>query len=163
MGNDIRKFKFRAWSPNEFFGDNKKPGGWLTPSRIELNVDFELFDLHQENAIIQQFTESYDQNGKEVYEGDIIKFVRVWKYPNLTCTTSPKNEVYTTKGIYFIKWERGTFWLTNEKGIQEAIYYSDFSHPTTIIKEYKVIGNIFENPDILFDPATSNYSYTKNE
>src|ERR1700722_3478881 len=88
------------------------------------------------NFIIQQFTGSVDQDNKEIFEGDIIKFKRVWEHPNKTSTTSPDDEVYTYDATYFVKWERGTFWLANEKGIKEVIHYNiKGNHPTTVMRE----------------------------
>jgi uncharacterized phage protein (TIGR01671 family) len=75
----------------------------------------------------QQFTGFYDKYSKEIYEGDIIK-----------------DEFYqgiTAKIVYKL----GCFWLDSNhigEDIERELYDS-------IQDSMKVIGNIFENPELL--------------
>jgi uncharacterized phage protein (TIGR01671 family) len=60
--------KFRIWSNNE--------QNWiLDPTRVRLNSNFtlELISDNPTKCTIQQFTGLFDINGKEIYEGDILK------------------------------------------------------------------------------------------
>ncbi len=78
-----------------------------------------------EDVELMQFTGLHDKNGKEVYEGDIVKY-----------RTHPMK---TSKGI--------VVWSKNEpalKILDDHIYYSLGS-----INMIEIIGNIYENPELL--------------
>lgn len=78
------------------------------------------------NAIFQQYTGLKDKNGREIYEGDIIQL---------------ENAPYKYE-VVWNKWH----WGIDSKGI-----VADFIQGFTIAVEERciVIGNIFENPDLL--------------
>lgn len=77
-----------------------------------------------DNYVVQQFTGLFDKNGKEIFEGDVIKSV--------------------INGIAIIEYDeyRGGYVIRNKKngGCFNLIF--DFS------KEIEIIGNIFENPEL---------------
>lgn len=80
---------------------------------------------------IQQYTEMNDVNGREVYEGDIFKNVDTGEY----C---------------FVRYEDGKF-MTYYGGVE---YYGrvnerKFTLETTVGNLHEVVGNIFENIDLL--------------
>lgn len=68
-----------------------------------------------------QFTGLYDKNGKEIWEGDIIK----WK------------DGHGKETIDYVKFTKGVFML-------HYINFSIFYYPET-----EIIGNIHENPELL--------------
>jgi uncharacterized phage protein (TIGR01671 family) len=75
----------------------------------------------------QQFTGLKDSNGKEIYEGDILSTY-------YECHKS-ESEAY---GFSVIKWGR-TGWVYNQ----------DRKPSDYFLGNSEVIGNIFENPDLL--------------
>lgn len=104
----MREIKFRAWhnlAKEMFF--------------LEGLIEFHNGILPQGNGVIQQFTGLTDCNGKEVYEGDIVKY-----------DFEPCGE---QTGVF--QFLNGWFCL---KG-------SNNWRPT----KFEVIGNIFENPELL--------------
>jgi uncharacterized phage protein (TIGR01671 family) len=81
---------------------------------------------------IGQFTGLLDKNGKEIYEGDILKL----QYPlNYGFAGIHNKEIIVT-----ISFESGCFWFTGE-GYTDCNWH--------FYNEYEVVGNIYENPDLL--------------
>lgn len=70
--------------------------------------------------VSQQFTGLLDKNGKEIYEGDILQLYR------------PKQKLE-------VVWNEGCFILNDSSGL---FLYQE--HKTS-----EIIGNIFENPELL--------------
>lgn len=99
--------------------DSKK---MLTPIGFDLQslIDGEDYAT-LEGCEIMQFTGLLDKNGKEIYEGDIIE----WKKPAQESTNS-------SWGIGEIKWNNTGFYIPGA-GL-------DFT---------EIIGNIYQNPDLL--------------
>lgn len=103
----MRKIKFKFWDK-----DNKEM------SEVCLLGD-DLRWLHSDMHVPLQYTGLLDKNGKEIYEGDILKF-----------NTKGGNEM-----IYEVKW-RG-------KGFKPTRMSEDNQ------EEIEIIGNIYENPELL--------------
>lgn len=80
-----------------------------------------------QNAILMQSTGLYDKNGKEVFVGDIIK-----------CTRGCLHEVYIEK-------EYGGTYI----GGMPAIYLKGIREGYAWTGDEKIIGNIYENPELL--------------
>jgi YopX protein len=76
---------------------------------------------------IMYFTDYYDHNKKKIWEGDIVQ-----------CS---KNKYYRE-----VVWFGGTYWLINPDRKQDfPISVVNSSHTNTVI-----VGNIFENPELLY-------------
>lgn len=69
--------------------------------------------------VIQQYTGEKDKTGKEIYEGDIV---------NCGSITN------------VVDFAQGSFWVSELSGLAEIKYLDG---------QMKVLGNIFENPELL--------------
>lgn len=82
------------------------------------------------NFELMQFTGLIDKKGKEIYEGDIVQVKKDdWWRPSIEFGWS-KDDEYG--------------WLMNYKGQKHLITGVD-----RVAERFEVIGNIYENPDLL--------------
>lgn len=84
--------------------------------------------LDDPESILMQYTGLKDKNGKEIYEGDILKM------PSF----NPE--------LNIVRFDRGGFYLEPITGI-ESHFWSDIKYAEDDGSE--VIGNIYENPELL--------------
>ena len=118
-----RPIKFRVW--------NEKQKVML------IDQDVMNFTLAQLNgivgAIIMQYTGLKDRLGKEIYEGDILKYDE-----DIIVVQSPRwysCDAFTEYGYHNL----GSF--------QDD--YDNEQEPSRIIREGEIIGNIYENRDLI--------------
>ena len=114
----MRTIKFRAWT-ELVNAETGEPHMAMIDHDGLLNWSVEdLLDPENGRNILMQFTGLLDKNGKEIYEGDVIK------------------EKHCTSYVIF---EEGRFQLHQNSGnyvVQNTQYY-------------EIIGNIYENPELL--------------
>ena len=131
----MREIKFRAWDKVGevmVYQDRitiAENGNWILMSKP--GSDFE-----GRGIPLMQYTGLRDKNGKEIYEGDIIE----WSvYEDAQDTASGEEEKSRWKdSVYF---SNGCFALEKRK---ELLF--NFLAPH---KELEIIGNIYENPELL--------------
>ena len=136
--------KYRAWGV-ERYPDLKQPapqmhrnvsvvitypeGITFVLTDFSMLGDDEYSGLIIDDVILMQSTGLKDKNGKEVFVGDIIK-----------CTRGCLHEVYIEKeygGTYF--------------GGMPAVYLKDLREGYAWTEHEEIIGNIYENPELLED------------
>lgn len=93
------------------------------------------FSIIESEIVLQQFAGFSDITNQEVYEGDIVEFHS--GYPNQN-----DNSFYKSKAA--VEFKNGAFW-------PRPIYdhNDDDTWYNYELKDLKVIGNIFENPNLL--------------
>lgn len=126
------RFKFRAWekTSKEMVYDVQN----VSRKRIIGESACESFHdvLSSWEYVVMQFTGLYDKNGKEIYEGDIVE--------SLT-----KINGYVCRGV--VIFENGKFMVDVKKAaFARDGFISDFDLK---IREYEVIGNIYEHKHLL--------------
>ena len=139
--------KFRAWISEADTMTNNLKGIDFENETVVLKkfywedgfpVEEEVFEVEIGNAIIMQSTGLHDKNGKEIFEGDIVKryrspfFKAKWEYQ---IETVIKEEASLLLGREFGK-NFGTI---------------PFNSPFAKSVLLEVIGNIYENPELLED------------
>lgn len=133
-----REIKFRVWdsknsvwcmvSLQALFWNSSGNGGWSEDAKLSLNGP-------EKEFIFQQFTGLKDKTGREIYEGDIIEF-----------TNSEWGEDEKFKSQVFFVGSSFNVWADGHINGDLCASLDDESWD---FDNLKVIGNIFENSELL--------------
>jgi uncharacterized phage protein (TIGR01671 family) len=142
-----REIKFRAYDKErkkikffdlkEIYADCYHNVGFLKNAPHEHENDgWEQFEL-------MQFTGLLDKNGKEIYEGDIVEYIE-------------RLPIFPEKRLSLVQFIGGNVDYANNFLISPFVNIGSFNYETNCItgtlnnpKESIVIGNIYENPELL--------------
>ena len=127
----MREYKFRAWDETE-----KHMYNWGNLINQNLKNIFTITE--QCGYILMQYTGLHNQNGKEIYEGDIIEFSYDMFVGNFD-TFVAKGKVVFEEGAFYVEV------FENERTTKDETYLLYSINLDTI----EVIGNIYENKELL--------------
>ena len=130
----MREIKFRAWDTQAeeiLYGVEHTYDGYKVPMP-SFGALLDCPDFY----IVMQYTGLKDQNGKEIYEGDIVKF-----YPQSPRSEELPNPRYGEMGEIFF--DIGSFAVRPIDGKREGIQFF-----LDELGEWVVVGNIYENKEL---------------
>jgi uncharacterized phage protein (TIGR01671 family) len=141
-GKLVREIKFR--------GLESMTGDWVYGNLVQTGVGMRYIIPRNligdvipqwlvDRDTVGQYTGLKDKNGKEIYEGDIVEFT--W-FDYVGSDTQFKGLVKYRSGLYEIwKNDKTEFFGSDGAFILNHVWLQD--------EEFEVIGNIYENPELL--------------
>lgn len=106
--------------------------GWKDASVGLCNVD----DIEVIPETIEQFTGLTDKNGKKIFEGDILRVA------------------YRPKDDCAVEWHDGSFrlrWVNEDRRAEYGFNYDAVCCVRNIVGKRKIVGNVFDNPELLLE------------
>lgn len=129
----MREIKFRAW-------DKVNKNMLYDVSTGTVIIWYKEISAKSENCVFMQYTGLKDANGKEIYEGDIVKYVA--------------GENYENTGVVIWADEKNSFNLKTYPFMCGFVIHNEEENKTDKFEwdetnYMEVIGNIYENPELL--------------
>jgi len=123
----MREIKFRAWERNKMIY-NPCVSDLENSGATEVNPAIRFFD-----GVLMQFTGLLDKDKKEIYEGDIVQY-------------GCEDGIAIAQIVFDENEDEGAFLCGFKCVLLNIIDYPDDEYDP---RELEVIGNIYENPELI--------------
>lgn len=139
----MREIKFRAWEPvnkemhylDLALCDYKNGACRLVLPLKKQGISYTMMNL--DAVDVMQYTGLLDKNGKEIYEGDIIKVTGEFAIDDYGIVKwSQQEDDYTYHCGFMVDWQ---------EEVKRRSHLSFWANH----REIEIIGNIYENPELL--------------
>ena len=131
-----REIKFRVWDAHN--GKMIDPDRWSNDLVMDMDGELKWYKEHgyqggmldisnTASLVLMQYTGLKDKNGREIYEGDVVRKMM----------DGEPDRVFEQ---LVMKWE-------SEQWTEEG-FMTGFSQLWTSADQYEIIGNIYENPEL---------------
>lgn len=141
----MREIKFRAWDADDkrmcfqvYVGTEGWHGEYWTDGMMTSCFS----DVNHKDNVLMQFTGLSDKSGKEIWEGDVVSYTYVNDYG---ATLKDLEDDIKNKVIREVVFKNGQFWPICMFNTD----YHDFDDKDLIFIHFEVLGNIYENPELL--------------
>jgi len=159
----MREIKFRAWDkdwkmiiiPKQHYAPEYKDGHIAEMYNPEENEYHVVYD-RDERFVLMQYTGLKDKNGKEIFEGDIVKVpVEInkenfgeWSYREIKFNNGGFLSSYlcSEKGQVIPRGYTASF-LSEEPDLNMKVML--WGEEPYQIDQFEIVGNIYENPELL--------------
>jgi uncharacterized phage protein (TIGR01671 family) len=137
MENMTREIKFRVWDKSDEIMEEVGAIDWADGKPITCNTKKNKFYQYQEPSdctgfVLMQYTGLKDRNGKEVWEGDIV---RIKNGPSIK--------------ILEVSFASGAFGNIGRVTIEDSVSELGLLPLDRFVHNSEVIGNIYENPEFI--------------
>lgn len=137
-----REIKFRACYKGEMFAHVEHTTFSDGSNGVTALANGILFSPNSNEVTLMQFTGLKDKNGKEIYEGDVVRI------------QTPKNQIQRKSIISEIGFYESAFcayWRATEIWEGYSVSPSSVYYLNCLIDsdQIEVIGNIYENPELI--------------
>lgn len=124
----MREIKFRAWDGKKMnYLDEINLCSVPMSGIVQMKIAPDVIVWEKEESQFMQYTGLNDKTGREIYEGDIVEGINY----NMELIKNP------------VIWEHSGWYIGYADGERKLIDYLDSC------SELKVIGNIYEHPELL--------------
>ena len=120
----MRQIKFRVWETM-----NNKITGWDELQKATISLLNRPDKVVKDEFVVMQFTGRVDKSGREIYECDILKHIP---------------DGYEPHELLEVFWDEELDAFSSRSLDKRHLYQTPIME-----NDYKVIGNIYENPELL--------------
>ena len=131
----MTSFKFKAWHKKEKRMFKVAGISWWDQLIFESYDDIRSRELYHnmDDCILLLYTGHFDKNRKEICQADLV-------YMTDVCSDLLGDM------LYVVTWEDAAFLL---KSVENAYHYESFNWGSLINDSAEVVGNIYENPELV--------------
>jgi len=152
MTTNTREIKFRAWDSRvgRWYVSYNAPFEWLGENEKAPEVGVVTYTKQRfpDGIILMQYTGLKDKNGKEIYEGDLLL---VLDEEVVSVTDEGYGPIESCNHIASVVFRNGAFCINipdTDSGMTGLYSFRQWNEEVSD-EEHEIIGNIYENSDLL--------------